>query len=478
MLSRNIEGSGGISVVGYFTCNRPKIVERGLASYIKNDLLVERRSVYYVMDDSCDFEIGEANRSIAQLLADRYQVDIVYCGRSERRLFLERVLREAGLAREIAEFAVFGERLGLTTFGASRNAFLLMTGGRMLLNVDDDTICSVAPTPFSGTGCAHAGGEYPSEIQSFASRSEALEAVQFSECNLARIHENWLAASSRTSANTVDKIRVTVNGLVGDCGWGSPIAYLFVPGFWRRIPLNSRSTYEEAISRREVVQAPRGVRISDGQESLMMTVAGLDNRELLPPFLPIGRGQDAVFGTTLAVCFPGSAVAHLPYVVVHAPIEERRFHCGELYQSACGIDLATSVSALLKAAAEGLKGSPGVDSLRRTGARLVQSSNLSTGAFREFVDAAVGQEVRSWIGRLERQRADEPTGTCWSEDAQRFVALLRRSAEKTNFSVPLELLRGRTVAEGELRMRQVIGQFGNTLTAWPDLVDAARRLEN
>jgi hypothetical protein len=44
---------------------------------------------------------------------------------------------------------------------------------------------------------------------------------------------------------------------------------------------------------------------------------GLDNRSLLPPFLPVGRNEDGVFGVTLGLTDENALFAHLPYGVIH-----------------------------------------------------------------------------------------------------------------------------------------------------------------
>ena len=45
---------------------------------------------------------------------------------------------------------------------------------------------------------------------------------------------------------------------------------------------------------------------------------GLDNRHLLPPFLPVQRNQDGVFAAVLTLCGSG-CTGFLPWMVLRAP---------------------------------------------------------------------------------------------------------------------------------------------------------------
>ena len=50
---------------------------------------------------------------------------------------------------------------------------------------------------------------------------------------------------------------------------------------------------------------------------------GLDNRLALPPFLPVLRNGDGLFGQMLKSCRPSGLTAYLPLAIAHLPDEER-----------------------------------------------------------------------------------------------------------------------------------------------------------
>jgi len=52
-------------------------------------------------------------------------------------------------------------------------------------------------------------------------------------------------------------------------------------------------------------------------------ITGSDNRDFLPPYFPIMRGQDRIFGDTNRFLFPGRAALDLPWAAPHLPVSER-----------------------------------------------------------------------------------------------------------------------------------------------------------
>jgi hypothetical protein len=55
----------------------------------------------------------------------------------------------------------------------------------------------------------------------------------------------------------------------------------------------------------------------------MATVCGLDNREMLPPYFPVGRNEDGIFGAIVHRCCPHAYFAHLPLSLLHFPPKQQ-----------------------------------------------------------------------------------------------------------------------------------------------------------
>jgi hypothetical protein len=57
----------------------------------------------------------------------------------------------------------------------------------------------------------------------------------------------------------------------------------------------------------------------------MAAACGLDNRAALPPYFPVGRNEDGIFGSVVQRCFRHAYFAHLPLSLLHSPPGRRVF---------------------------------------------------------------------------------------------------------------------------------------------------------
>ena len=64
--------------------------------------------------------------------------------------------------------------------------------------------------------------------------------------------------------------------------------------------------------------------------SNMSQITGLDNRQMLPPYLPITRGEDRLFGHMVDFVFPASVTLDYPWAVPHLPIPDRQWRHNDL----------------------------------------------------------------------------------------------------------------------------------------------------
>ena len=62
----------------------------------------------------------------------------------------------------------------------------------------------------------------------------------------------------------------------------------------------------------------------------MSQITGFDNREMLPPYLPIMRGEDRLFGCMLDFIFPSVITLDYPWAIPHLPLPERRWRNKDL----------------------------------------------------------------------------------------------------------------------------------------------------
>ena len=62
----------------------------------------------------------------------------------------------------------------------------------------------------------------------------------------------------------------------------------------------------------------------------MSQITGFDNRQMLPPYLPIERGEDKLFGCLLDFIFPKAVTLDLPWAIPHLPVPEREWRSKDL----------------------------------------------------------------------------------------------------------------------------------------------------
>jgi len=98
----------------------------------------------------------------------------------------------------------------------------------------------------------------------------------------------------------------------------------------RKMLAESEKDYQRARKTKAVFRAVARTTVST--DYFMMPATSLDNRFDLPPFLPILRNQDGLFGTTLQIASPHLFTGHLPIAIRHEPPQPRMFDDDEVWQ--------------------------------------------------------------------------------------------------------------------------------------------------
>jgi hypothetical protein len=480
-------------VLGIVTQSRPEALSRALAGYLDNAARHGRDVEVVIVDDSPSAAARADCRRALGAEARARGARILYAGAEEKAAFANALVAR-GLAPDLVRFALSPERETAQAAGANRNALLLHTAGSAVFSADDDTVCRVAAAPSPAAGVRLSSGHDPADHWFFPDREAALDAVTFVDRDVLGLHEELLGRGA-ASLGPVDtggaggalrrrfeagagEVLVTFNGLLGDSGWGAPfgfwhapMGYLAMRGASLARLAASESGYRLACESREILRVVDRPHVGDAAFS-MTTFAALDNRRPLPPFCPLGRGQDNVFGASVSLCFPGALFGHLPWALVHAPVEARRFWPGEMTRSAAGVDLGRVVLECLRSVDPGAVASPAAR-MAALGGHLVALGALPQPDFDAFVRArlrASGGAFLAWLD--ERLAAERGAPAWWAADVAAYRSALAEAIERPDYGVPLDL-RGPDAAA---RCRALVGRFGALLAAWPDVVGAAAEL--
>lgn len=319
------------------TRDRPDLVRRLFESLLRQVRLSRFRCIYLI-DDSRDPGSVRENAEALEAFRVVSPVDAVHVG-PERQRALSAALNDAvpGAAPGLAALLDPTWWGGLPTYGRARNLALLLTAGQRCLMLDDDVLCEAWHSPGGRTGLAFWGereadflsgaadlqrfaplGEDPLSAQIAclgASLDESLRKLGHDGMSPELLADAPVELLGRVSGDS--PILVTQCGTLGDPGTedNSWLA-LLEAGSVRRL-LDHPGGLQAAFASRQVWLGYPVPTFTDMANMSQLT--GLDNRELLPPYLSGMRGEDRLFGTVTGYLHPRGLVLDYPWAIAHRP---------------------------------------------------------------------------------------------------------------------------------------------------------------
>lgn len=330
-------------VVAIITCDRPQALERLLASMLENcDLGAVERC--FVIDDSRSAEHGERNRAATQAATERSAAPIHYFGADAAAKLLKSLVAQLPQQEEAIRFLLDRRRWrDYESFGVARNFSHLLTVGRPLVVFDDDTLCEAFQAPFHAEGVTFSAGQR--EVTIYTTYEEWRQGLSRAghdpvaghlQClglalpealgvlGLRTLQQEALRPAPLDLARRLrrgSRVLITEAGALGDPGTGSNTWLAMVPQASRerlartdghlKLALEQRCCW---LGRERPTFRPQG-KISQ--------VAGFDNRSFLPPYFPVTRGEDDLFGQMTRYVYPDSVALDYPWAVPHLPLRAR-----------------------------------------------------------------------------------------------------------------------------------------------------------
>ncbi|MGH9158361.1 MAG: hypothetical protein ACRD2X_00020, partial [Vicinamibacteraceae bacterium] len=351
----------------------------------------------------------------------------------------------------------------------------------------------------SGDGLCLYGRRDPTDLWSFEDRARALAFAPPTDVDIAAAHEMVLGRSlSRLVGDrlgskrlhwgqlSVEDVRVleagngqvalTFSGVLGDSGMATHTGLLWglhEPS--RSRVLRDAAAYRTALESREVLRvAPT---LSVGASSHCMGGAfAFDNRSLLPPFMPVRRNEDGVFGAVLSACRDDAVFAHLPLALLHnAAPRASRLRVESPFAR-------RQLSDVLMFAILAHRRSPGRHScskrLHQLGAHLQEVGTLPLNELEKLLRVQLAAQASLFFAALDwvrRQYGAQP-GHC-AADITACAREAREALQHPDAIVPFDLTSGGRSRSDVLRItRDLIKGFGELLCAWPHIVSTAREL--
>ena len=446
--------SDRISCIGIPTKDRPEQLQKCVRSYAHLNLP-------FVIADGSDSGV------FANLTAD----DVRYIGHAEKMAFVGLYSEASGVPRDVVEFALMNPENIDNTTGANRNALLLDSAGEMMLQVDDDTECRLSRTPGMQAGLritSTNGQEFwylcdnPEDAGELAQMNlnvmhESLLGKLVSEC--AREH-NGNPASIRADLAACT-VRVTAAGVIGDSAMNGSGTFMVLDGPSRERLMASEKTYKNVMTTRQIIRGVKNNTISLGHFCMGVNL-GFDNREILPPFLPVCRNSDAIFGVCVRKCIPGALFGYVPWNLMHnnpTPVtdnwKQQGFNSDDLLFMLIGNSKPMMHSV--------------EDNLRTLGNMLMDWSAVDMPTLLKNIHGIAGLILDNQIkGFQERLKQFDSKPQFWADDVVTKLGWLQMAHAHEDFGYPRDM--------SVECLQRVINRFGLLLFHWPELWNAAKEL--
>jgi hypothetical protein len=484
-----------IATIGVTTRNRPELLKRALASFAATAKTYGRGLEMVVIDDGETAEEQSATRQALQVLVRESGATLRYAGREERQWFAGELAALAGMPAETVRFALLGDRTAAVTTGACRNSLLVDTAGDLFLLVDDDSVCRVAPCPQREAGIALDARTNPTELWFFRDREAMLRDAPFVDQDPLALHEAILgrqvadclpppegAAEVDLAYATPDfaqrlwrnagRVMATSGGVLGDSGMGST-AYLVLPPDSQARLVRSEGDYTSAVVNRQILRASRRTTIARGTFCAGASL-GLDNRVLLPPFLPVLRNSDGLFARTLLRCFRDGYKGYLPWAVLHDPLPPRTQSLEGAEADATRIRLTHILRGLIVPANFTQSDDPAVD-LRRLGDELTEIASQAAADFQHTIRGQVVKSAAILLAGIEQAAKAAPGPEFYARRQKDHWRQLSEALATEEYFIPRDLGDG-SAEEIQHSAQCLVLKFGQVLRYWPAIVDAARTL--
>ncbi|MGB5705478.1 MAG: hypothetical protein WBM41_01495 [Arenicellales bacterium] len=487
-----------IAGIGIMTANRPALLERALKSYAQFATANRSKIEYVVFDDSKEIDMCNANRHVADRVRQQYDVPVRFAGCQEKATYVKQLGECLGHSRDILQRSLM--RTEGYTLGQNRNALLLDSIGSLYFSADDDTICSVAIAPDAQQSLRLSEGIDPCSYWCYQNTTRNGNDTELIKKDVLDTHGQLLGRrlseiissdfqQITEIAGRLNKpessVRITVNGLLGDCGWGAPfglwhqpMGYLAFDGASLERLIHDDNAYRQRLQTRQVLRVTTGPVLADFAFS-MLTTWGFDNRQLLPPNLPTHRGQDLIFGQVLSACSKDAVIGHLPFSLIHDPVPIRRFWPGEITRTAAGIDLCRLMVEAITCCSFRDSEISIEDRLMSLGRHLIRLAALPGNRLRKHLSQCLQDSNQCFEQTLmKRAMRESICNTAYANDVTQYFNKLRTSQSNEDYWLPLDLRSVDGVKGAEARTRQSLREFGELLETWPAIIHAAKTLRN
>ena len=465
------------------TSDRPRMLERLLASAARLEARTGSGYRWHVVDDSRAMANRRGNREI---LGRHRAMSLTYHDLSDGSLAaeLERVFPDVGEEIRWLIGAPCGDE---ATYGRPVNYALLRFAGERFLVMDDDAILQPRRSPSSGREVAI--GRVNDELRWYPSLEAAWDDCPEADLDPIAEHGRWLGVplaeiwsrvlrhreqlgltelAAEQAARFCPKARVlfTQNHAIGDPGWaGWPFKELTLPAASRTWlaahPETVAFAFDTSFNWRGALELRL---IPDGDVSTT-TLGGIDNRHLMPPTARATRGEDCFLGSTAGIVCPWAWSVDLPFALPHLrATPRRRLSPTEIptpeplqffiqyARTRGGISLADNAETRMAA----------------LGAVYLDIASASDATLAELLRERAATWAAWQVDHLTQQLADETLPKAWKDALRAWLSSPQLRLDNASLDA--------TVASPSA-VRAIASGYGKALLAWPRLWRHCRNLK-
>jgi len=470
------------------TSDRPDLLRRLVESLIAMPKDRLQRFKVQILDDSVVTSNRHADIATVRFFSEASGLEVEYIDRSARADMAHKC-KKMGVDPGVIE-AVLGQGADPSrSEGANRNVALLRSMRSGLLTFDDDVVLdTVSSTRYARRLC-FSGGRRPVWVQVLRSREEgALSMARDSTAGLIDTHMRNLGRRLSTrdlaNANVLDvvctsrmwqsmfggrgSIRLTQTGVIGDSG-RSRQNWILDADLTCSDRETSKDVYEIARSTRWVQEIVHDHVVTDSP--FCMTYAlGIDNTVLMPPFLPLRRDTDGVFGFLVKCMYPGDYTMLLPFAVKHLPGTPRVLAEGAVWRDTCVITEADIIRELFSRFAVALDENSPDQVLVHLGRSLQAHSSVSATHFQELIIKVIQTLLARRYSYYESLLDGSILSDARIEDLDKATRALSSACVQSSFEISSGKHRCALDASGVADLQKLCRLCGDILESWPTIV--------
>lgn len=477
------------------TLGRPAVLQRCLDSVGEQLSRYGHREIrVLVLDDSRDEASAATCTRLVSQAAAKHAVSI-------QRLSVEAaathiaagVSSELGIPEILTQFALRGDPACARHLGAVRNLALLLSPEGVLY-LDDDIEFRAFVGREAEPELRLLPGRDPAQFRFFrepdAVRAHATH-VELDLCaaiqaslgqtlpSCVNLHESAVSIEGlddrfeRGLRGGPSRVLRVSPGILGDAGSES-VGFFFVdPSVYPDV-FASEETYRATVESRLVWRCSPTPSLST-TASLMGGNAAFDHRETLPPFFPVERASDFLFGKMVNAVRADAVSAYVPWATAHWPDKQRRTPFAEIWDRLSGMDIANVVDLALEGQPRVVESIAPREKLDRLGRYFQDIGSQPTAEFedqlRQRAYAGGGSQIASIESRLAR-----PDGLpdYYLGDLRQYLQTVVTSQTREDYLVPRDVAQTCGAERARELSRELVGRFGDVLRAWPALEELGR----